>query len=243
MRTAKRILAMVLILVIALTAVPLTASAGIADTAVAMVSGKQYTKTLNYRHDHNYVDYKIVVTGNGNLVVNLNSTNKYICLELYDNNFNRVEVNNAQVSIGEVYRGGEGYNYVGYYWNETGETITAKTTWSVKKGTYYLRADNSTDSYGYMSSTGKITLTATYPSTAGKAAKITYLSATITKGSTLQMGTVLSPANGATVTWKSNNPKVAYISSDGLITAKAKGATYISATCGSSKRWFRIIVK
>ena len=257
MKILRRLFAVILTVAVALTALSVTVSAdSIADTAVSITSGNEYTKILRYNSSSDYADYKIDATGCGKLIVSLNSTNKYIGLRLYDSNFNVVEVNDAEVSVGEIYRGGIEYDYIGYYWNDTGERIVSQTTWNIEKGVYYLRADNSTDSYGYKSSDGKITITATFPqdttATTSPAATdgsilstiksmLVYFTVDIPKGSTLQLGAI-TPNLSVPISWTSHNTNVATIATNGEVTAKAKGSAYIAIRFGPNVRIVQVNV-
>lgn len=61
-------------------------------------------------------------------------------------------------------------------------------------------------------------------------------SATIVKGSTLQMEATLTPPEANTrYTWESKDTKVATVSSTGLVTAKGIGTTTITVTAGNEK--------
>ena len=245
MKTVRRILALVLIMVVALTAVPLTAGAdSIEDTAVAITSGNTYSHIFAGVYGEESADYKIVAKSNGTISVKVNSTTEYIALELYDSNFNTVKVANSLITTGSDKWGGIGKSYISYQWNPTGEKIVATTTWNVNKGTYYLRVGNryydSNSSGVTRSGTAKITVTC--PSVTATKAKISYLSLTMSKGTTIQLGAVVSPSNSK-VTWTSSKTSVATVSTSGKITAKAKGTTLITAKCGSSIQRIRIVVK
>ena len=235
MKTARKLLTLLIAAIMMVAAMSLSASASIADTAKSIESGQTLTTTLYNKGDQ--ADYKITVASAGTLKISLTSEMYYCGICVYDAYGNTVKVSSENVSSTSWSSGSQnGDNYYTAKWNTVTESFIGTINYGVSKGTYYIRLERNS-SIG----NGKIKFTATYPTTTSKA-KITYLSATISKGSTLQMGAVLSPANGGTVTWKSNNTKIATISSTGKVTAKAKGATYICATCGDSKRWFKINV-
>ena len=125
------------------------------------------------------------------------------------------------------------------YWNGTIEKCKGSIKYNVKKGTYYLRFKNTSNSLNGNGS-GKLTFTATYPSATAKKAKISYININLAKGSTLSLGATVT--NGGTVTWKSSNSSVVTVSSAGSITAKGKGSAIITAKCGSSSKKVKIVV-
>ena len=72
-------------------------------------------------------------------------------------------------------------------------------------------------------------------------------SASIAKGSTLQLSATVKPTNASNknVTWKSSNTSIAKVSSTGLITAVAKGTATITVTTkdGSKTATCKVTVK
>ena len=62
----------------------------------------------------------------------------------------------------------------------------------------------------------------------------------MSKGSTIQLGTVMS-VDGA-VTWTSSKTSVATVSSNGKITAKSKGSAVITAKTGKNSVKIKITV-
>ena len=237
MKQIRRILAMVLIMVMALTALPLTASAGIADTAKSISSGQTVQGWIPNENDCE--DYKITVKSSGKLVLDLSINLKYANVYVYDENGNRISLSAENITSG---------GFTNDYrqetiWNNTVEKFNGKLTYKVNAGSYYIRIksiDLNSTTWSNPGS-GEFTLKATYPSTAAKA-KISYISVTMSKGSTLQLGAVVSPSSSK-VKWTSSKTSVATVSSSGKITAKAKGATIITAKSGSSTKKIRIVVK
>lgn len=80
-------------------------------------------------------------------------------------------------------------------------------------------------------------------SSTSKSAKISYLSMTLGKGSSVQLGTVLSGSSSQKVTWTSSKSSVVSVSSSGKISCKKKGTATITAKLGSSKVKIKIKVK
>ncbi|MGN0699859.1 MAG: Ig-like domain-containing protein, partial [Oscillospiraceae bacterium] len=116
------------------------------------------------------------------------------------------------------------------------EKFKGVISYPVSKGDYYIRFMR----HGYCNGNGKLSFTATFPSTT-TTAKISYLTLELSKGSSIKLGTVVTPA-GSAVTWKSSKPSVATVSGTGKVTAKAKGTTYITAQSGTSFQRIKIIV-
>ena len=89
---------------------------------------------------------------------------------------------------------------------------------------------------GNKDSGGKITFTANY------AAGIEYFEITMKKGSTIQLGAILSSSGNEKITWSSSKKKVAAVSSSGKITAKKAGTAVITAKVGNSTAKIQIKV-
>ncbi len=251
MKKITKVLSVLMAAVMLMTALCVPASAAsIEDTATKITSGKSYSKNMvkgyNDGHYGTYADYKIVCAKSGTISIKMTSTTKYIDLHLYDSNFNLVEVYSTNVTTGNSPKGGAGYDYAAYDWNATAEKSVSTTKWNVKKGTYYLRINNSSDSYGYKCMAGKITFTATFPSSSSSSssssAKISYLSIEVPKGSKMQLAAVVSAKTSQSVSWSSSKSSVVSVTSKGKITAKAKGTAVITAKLGSSTMKIRIKV-
>lgn len=258
MKKITKVLSVLMAVVMLMTAlcVPATA-ASIESTAVKISSGKSYSKKMtdgyNNGHYGTYADYKIVCSKSGTVSIKLTATTKYVDLQLFDSDFDEVEVSGFSVTTGETCNSVgiarkmdfEGEDYAAYYWNRTAEKSVSTTKWSVKKGTYYLRICNDSDpSYGHNGTDGKITFTATFPSSSSSSssAKISYLSIEVPKGSKMQLAAVVSAKTSKSVSWSSSNSSVVSVTSKGKITAKKKGVAVITAKLGSSTMKIRIKV-
>lgn len=246
MKKIVKILSVLIAAVMALSALGVTAFAeSIEDTAKKISSGKTYTHTFAGEYHEDRADYKIVSKGKGTLSIKLNATNKYVIFVLFDSNFNTVDIESTSVTTGSVENGGEGYDYVTYYWNSTGEKIASTTTWNIKKGTYYLRVGNcyyKATSSGVTYS-GKTKITATFPSSSSSSSvKISYLSIEIPKGTKMQLGAVLSAKTNSSIKWSTSKSSVVSVTSKGKITAKKKGTAIITAKLGSSTMKIKIKV-
>lgn len=209
-----------------------TASAdSIYDTATSISSGKAVSTTLIDYGD--CADYKVKVTGNGLLKLNVTTELSYVRVFVYDSNGNNVKLADKETTSGECKYDSDGYT--GCSWNSTVEKFKGTVSYQVNKGDYYIRVKRY-----FCDGNGKISVTATFPSTTANA-KISYLTLELTKGSSIKLGAVVSPS-GSAVTWKSSKTSVATVSSTGRVTAKAKGTTIITAKSGTSTQKIKIIV-
>lgn len=233
MKIAKKIAAAMLAAAMAFTALVLPVGAdSIEDTATAITSGKSVSTNLYAKEDKK--DYKISVNSSGKLTISLESQMKEVDIYLFDMNGNKIEAISTDASSGKAnYR--SSYGCTECFWNDTIEKFKGSVSYSVSSGTYYIRFQRHS-SHG----NGKLTFTATYPSTTAKKAKISYININLAKGSTLSLGATVT--NGGTVTWKSSNSSVVTVSSAGSITAKGKGSAIITAKCGSSSKKVKIVV-
>lgn len=230
----RKIAAVVATAAIAVSAMVVTTTiAGaesIYDTATSISSGKAVSTTLYSKGD--CADYRVKVTEKGLLKLNITAHMSFLNLYVYDDNGNEIYCSEKNISSGQI-----GY-FHNYYlkWNETVEKFKGEISYPVNKGDYYIRFERD-GSKG----NGKLSFTATFPSTTVAKAKISYLTLELTKGSSIKLGAVVSPS-GSAVTWKSSKTSVATVSSTGKVTAKAKGTTIITAKSGTSTQKIKIIV-
>lgn len=205
------------------------------DTATSISSGKALSTTLYSNGD--CADYKVKVTEKGLLKLNITAEVERLTIYVYDSNGNMIErsISNSSISSG-AFKDYTGSAYGWCTWNETVEKFKGVISYPVNKGDYYIRFYRA----GYCDGNGKLSFTATYPTNATKA-KISYLTLELTKGSSIKLGAVVSPA-GSAVTWKSSKSSVAAVSSTGKVTAKAKGSAIITAKSGTSTQKIKIIV-
>lgn len=234
----KKIAAVVTTAAIAVSAMVITsATAGadsIYDTATSISSGKAVSTTLYSGGD--CADYKVKVTEKGLLKLNITAQMNYLDLYVYDNNGNRIHSSDNCVLSGKFCSSSD-YSYGWCVWNDTVEKFKGEISYPVSKGDYYIRFKRDSNK-----GNGKLSFTATYPSTTVAKAKISYLTIELSKGSSIKLGAVVSPTNSV-VTWKSSKTSVATVSSTGKVTAKAKGSAIITAKSGTSTQKIKIIVK
>ncbi len=236
MKKITKILSVLMAAVMALTALNITVFAdSIEDTAKSIKSGTEYSAKLY--NDGDYADYKIVVSKAGDLKINLSAQYYDGFIYVYDSNGNKIEASEFTEKSGDIstYWGRDELLFT---WNETIEKFSGIFTYGVKKGTYYIRITRDTTT-----GSGKLNFTATFPSSSSsKTAKISYLSIEIPKGTTMQLGAVLSAKSDTKVTWSSSKSSVVSVNSKGKITAKKKGTAVITAKLGSSKMKIKIKV-
>lgn len=226
----KKFLSILLSLAMAVTAMAAFAvsssASGIADTAKSIKSGEWNTVQLSYSQQE--ADFKVKVSEEGKLKINISSKFNWTEIYVYDAGGNYIRADSQSASVGDVHRINGG-DYLEYYANSAMEKAEGKATYSVLKGTYYIRMRNGSTA----TDTAKIKIT--YPSADGSSdTKVSYLSVTLAKGSTLQLGAVLSDGKDGTAEWSSSKTSVATVNSKGKVTAKAKGTAIITAKAGDS---------
>lgn len=218
-----------------------TVSAGaesIENTAKLISSGSKVSGTM---YDGESLTYKVNVNKKGILKINFTAKCDYLAVFVYDKNGNRVNESDVEYVSGKswsIYDIGE--SYIDFGWNEILEKIVANLQYTVDKGTYYIEFYSGRDFEG----SGKLNFTATFPSSSSysSSAKIRYLSMTLKKGSSIQLGTVLTSSTSSATKWSTSNSSVVSVTSKGRITAKKKGTAIITAKLGSSTAKLRIKV-
>lgn len=243
MKKFGKIMTCLLAVVLLVTGLTIGAAAeSIYDTASAIQSGKKYSARL-YNYEDT-ADYKITVAKNGTLKLNFDAQISFMYIYVYDADGNPLEVadiNLTAYTSDYILSSRSGQTHFSSKWNYTTEHLKGTVTYAVGKGTYYIRFFR-----GSGSGNGKLSFTATYPSSSSssKSAKISYLSMTLGKGSSVQLGTVLSGSSSSQkVTWTSSKSSVVSVSSSGKISCKKKGTATITAKLGSSKVKIKIKVK
>ena len=215
-------------------------AASIEDTAKAIDSGKKISFTPeNKAYPTTYKDFKVTLSKKGTLKLSFDSKAQYIYVVLFNSNGDKVELSERSASTGST-------SYSSYFkkatlnWNKTIEKLKGTLSYkSLDKGTYYVRIWTE-----YPWKTGKTSVSFSYPQEkeADEKAegKISYLSVTLKKGNTLQLGAVID--GDGTVTWSTSKKAVATVTSKGKITAKAAGTATITAKLGSSSVKIKIKV-
>ncbi len=242
MKVLKRIAALFMTVIVAVGAFGVVSvSAGadsIYDTAKTITSGKQYEATGIGCGE--CADYKFTSTKSGTLSLNITAGLDKINIYVYDKDGNTVPFDEYTMISGTGDCSNGCFNLK---WNQATEKIKINATYQIGKGTYYIRVQHNYRDFGTGSrGNRKISLTAKFPSTTVTKAKISYLTLTVNKGNTVQLGALVSPS-GSKVNWTSSKSSVASVSSKGKVTAKAKGTAFITAKCGSSTQRIQIIVR
>ena len=218
MKKFLSILLSLAVAVTAMTAFAVTASAiDLFPDAVTAKSGKEVEKTMS---SGSTKTYKISVSKKGELNIKIaHTSSSYVTFALKDSDGGEIKYTTRTEKAG--------------YWGMLGSSayprngaFSGTVTYTLSKGTYYLAV--------FSNSGGLVSFTPTYPSAASSEKKVSYISATLKKGATLQLGAVLSDGNEGTAEWSSSKSSVAAVSSKGKITAKAKGTAVITAKVGSS---------
>ena len=232
MKHLKKILAAALAAAMAFVMLAVPAGAeSIADTAKAIKSGKSYSAILP--SNDNTADYKITVSKSGTLKLDIVSVISKSCVYVYDSDGNKVTSIKTEATSGDIYKAG--YKSTECWWNSTIEKFKGSISYSVNKGTYYIRVSRAWNTYG----SGDVTLTATFPSSdSSSTSSSPYLTLEVKKGSSVQLGTTISGA-----TWSTSKKSVATVSSSGKVTAKKKGSAIITAKVNGTTIKVKIKVK
>lgn len=232
MKHLKKFLAAALAAAMAFVMLAVPAGAeSIADTAKAIKSGKSYSAILPSNYDT--ADYKITVSKSGTLKLDIVSVISKSCVYVYDSDGNKVTSIKTEATSGDIYKAG--YKSTECWWNSTIEKFKGSISYSVNKGTYYIRVSRAWNTYG----SGDVTLTATFPSSdSSSTSSSPYLTLEVKKGSSVQLGTTISGA-----TWSTSKKSVATVSSSGKVTAKKKGSAIITAKVNGTTIKVKIKVK
>lgn len=243
MKKFVKILSVFMSVVILVTAlcVPVSA-ASIEDTAKAIDSGKKISFTMKERQGligYIYYDYKVNLSEKGTLKLTFDTKVNYSKVKVLDSNGNAIKLSSKSVSSGSaIYHTGHYGGYTSLTWNSTVENFKGTLSYkSLEKGTYYIRMWADTKEVK-----GKTSVSFTYPQEkeSETEGKISYLSVTLKKGDTLQLGAVVD--GEGTVKWSTSKKAVATVTSKGKITAKSAGTATITAKLGTSSVKIKIKV-
>ena len=219
MRIIKKLAALLLSGCMVASAFSLTASAASVKT---MESGKTYSVSMKEKGSS--VSYKVKVSESGTFKLSLKSTCDKVKIYFTDSkgeNINHMDIKRqTDVGFTNMITGGD-YMYCKPDW-DTGK-YSGNITYNVKKGTYNLKI--------VADSKGKLTYSAKFPCESGE---LSYLSMKVSKGTSIQLGTVVSgKVNSKSIKWSSSKSSVVSVDSSGKITAKAKGSATVSAKYGT----------
>lgn len=221
-----------------------TAMAVLSVSASAEVStvksGKTYSTMLtNYGSEQSY---KLVASKSGTLKITLSSQIEELRVIVSDTSNNILAPTKHSDTLGtSEWYDSWGSRYEIVKWNSVEKKYTGSLSFSVKKGTYYIKFVT------YKKGEQNIRFIPTFPSKdssdSGSDVKINNLTLTMKVSDTLQLGTALSASTDDNVAWKSSKTSVAKVSATGLVTAKAAGTATITASIGGSTQKIDIIVK
>ncbi len=204
--------------------------------AISANGDKTYTTSLGALGEETV--YKFKVSESGTMKINLKQSNiedSQLTATLYKGSEdNMVEPSSVKATDSDGFENKNSYVYV-YNFDDNSGTISYKVT----KGTYYFKVAQVRGEKDGVKP--EITVKATLPGGDADEGKISCLSLTLSKGSSVQLGAVMA-VNG-NVKWTSSKSSVVSVSSKGKITAKAKGSAVITAKSGTNSTKIKIIVK
>lgn len=230
MKRLKKILAAALAAAMAFVMLAVPAGAeSIEDTAKAIKSGKAVSKILTY--DDSTADYKVTISKSGTLKLDIVSKMHEVDVYVYDSDGKEIASTKTAAVSGEITEAE--YTRTCCFWNSTMEKFKGNISYSVSKGTYYIRLKR------YYYAGENVTLTATFPSSdSSSTSSSPYLTLEVKKGSSVQLGTTISGA-----TWSTSKKSVATVRSSGKVTAKKKGSAIITAKVNGTTIKVKIKVK
>lgn len=193
-------------------------------------------KAKKYRDDGSFDDngiakiFKVELSKKGTLQLDIISAVSTTQIQVIDEDgAETFKYSEKKITSGQYYDM-LGTNGSQLAWEKSLKKSKATLKYELEKGTYYVKVYGKT----FAVAEGKTSITFTYPQAAKaeKSTEITSFTVTLKKGSTLQLGTILS--GEGTVKWSTSKKAVATVSSKGKVTAKGKGTAVITAKAGDS---------
>ena len=240
MTISKKITTVVMLVVMTISAVmtfSVNAGAEVAGSYdISVQSGRQYSQRLYNGGD--YIDCKIVSEGNGELTLNVSCEEQLTYVYVYD----RYGSSIASSQIRSTYGTASSY-YNSLTWDSYMEVYAGTITFSVSKGTYYVRFLRDL----YATGSGNITFSATFPTSSYSSSSrgytvyydtseddtiLKYFSIQMPVGVSFKFGIVAEGDLRGTVKWSSSDKSAVKVSSKGKITTLAKGRSLITAQLG-----------
>ncbi len=251
MRKLKAFLVLVMVLVVTFCCTVSAGAYDMGEDASKLEVGELKSFNLFYSHGWtgydftSYFSFESGGEGTMSLYIKVDASPD---ITLYDENGERVAIDNVSTVTGsaklehsnlDIYADSkrvevEPSDAFGYYEG----TISYK----VKKGTYYIEykeLGNKKFNSDYNIASLDMKVDAPQKKVTPK---ISYFNLSLPVGESIQAGAVLSGGSG-TVTWKSIKPSIASVTSKGKITANKRGATTITAKCGTSTIKLKITVE
>ncbi len=197
-------------------------------------------KATKYRDDGSFADngiakiFKVELSKKGTLQLDIISAVSNTIIQVIDEEgAETFKYSEKKITSGQYYStsgSAFGANGSSLCWDQSLKKSKATLKYELEKGTYYVKVCGTT----FTTVEGKTSITFTYPQAAKaeKSTEITSFTVTLKKGSTLQLGTILS--GDGTVTWSTSKKAVATVTTKGKVTAKGAGTAVITAKTGSS---------
>ena len=222
----KRIAAAVLAAVMVVMTMAMTASAdSVFDTAKNVGSGKKVTKTMK---NGETMDYKFTPSKKGTATVKVTAKSNTFYIYVNDEDGNEIKYE-SDISMGRT----NTFDYTNHYWSDKSETYKGTIKWDVKaKKTYYIRIKQIGGK-----GTGKFEASFKYPTSDSSSDDSAFLTCTVKKGGTVQLGSTDADAK-----WSTSNKSVATVSSKGLIKGVKKGEAIITVKGSSQTLKIKVIV-
>ena len=180
-------------------------------------------------------NYFKIDCGKGDFTVNYKADQRLTAVSLYDANGNEIAYKKADAAVGKVRNLSferitvTKKTYV--YWAPKLKSAEGKITYDIEKsGTYYIQIGGLGSSYS-----GSFTFS--IDAAAGSTAETLSIEPVITMevGDSIGLGAVLTPNNAEKFTYSYKNNGVISITSNGKVTAKAAGKSYVIIKSGSLK--------
>ena len=238
MKILKRLLCVAMAVVMAFTALSVTAFADEYSKAKFIDSGIKTSFALKAKNGARESDakiFKVELSKKGSLKLEVNSPHFHTYIQVL--NEDRSEIfeytKEKEISGTNIYHITEETRFVR---DNKLERAKGSVEYELKKGVYYVKVWVDDDYQG----SNKISLSFSYPQDKSKSAEITSFTISLNKGDSLQLGTILNGEGD--VTWSTSKKSVATVTGKGKITAKGKGSAVITAKSGSSIRKITIKV-
>ena len=232
MKFFKKAAALITAAAIAVTAFAVSAfAAGTTPTFsqfTKVSAGKTTTDTLKA---DSIASYWIQSSGNGELKVSFSMASNFVMLMIMDKDGNTLKPHDISTTKGQGVSVDldEGYSYA--IVNDKENNCAGKASFTVAKGNYLIMFSNMNNNPQY-GQAGKLSFKPTFSSVKSEISRFTV---TLSKGSTLQLGTLLTASTTDTVKWSTSKKAVASVTTKGKVKAVSAGTAVITATLGSSK--------
>lgn len=230
---AKTIISSIAVAVLSICMCIAVSAANMADIAKEIAAGTEVECSFfGISSSANYFKIDCV---KGDLTINYKADQRLTAVSLYDANGNEIAYKKADATVGKVRNLSferitvTKKTYV--YWAPKLKSAEGKITYDIEKsGTYYIQIGGLGSSYS-----GSFTFS--IDAAAGSIAETLSIEPVITMevGDSIGLGAVLTPNNAEKFTYSYKNNGVISITSNGKVTAKAAGKSYVIIKSGSLK--------